>query len=160
MLTKLRFACALALCCLSILALASCGGAEPEAAAASPEPTAAPASAAPVVTTGSSGYLLSIHDLQLEPGLAASVDFNLAGGGAVEFWGTTQEPLASYRLFAVSAPPVSKPLGRKDVPLKGNGKTGGGVTAYLLGAADLPSSWYRFELTGDGRLLWLAVVRP
>ena len=149
MLTKLRVAGLVALCCLSVLALASCGD---------DEPAAATASAAPEAASSPGGYLLSVHDLQLKAGRAGSVDFELPAGGSVDILCTTHTPLASYRLFAVSAPPVSGPLG-KDLPVGGNGRSNGEATAYLLTADDLSSGWYRFELVGEGRLLWLSVVR-
>jgi hypothetical protein len=150
MLTKLRVAGLVALCCLSVLALASCGDDEPAAATASTTPEAA---------SSPGGYLLSVHDLQLKAGRAGSVDFELPDGGSIDILCTTRAPLVSYRLFTVSAPPVSEPLGGQDISLGGNGKSNGEATGYLLTADDLSSGWYRFEFTGDGRLLWLAVVR-
>ena len=149
MLTKLGVAGLVALCCLSVLALASCGDDESAASTASATPEAA---------SIPGGYLFSLHDLQLKAGRAGSVDFELPGGGSIDILCTTRSPLASYRLLSVSAPPESGPLG-KDLPLGGNGKSNGEATGYLLTADDLSSGWYRFEFTGDGQFLWLAVVR-
>ena len=132
------------LCCLVAVAAAGCSKGEPQA-----DRSAGPAS---------HYYLAQVSNVALTAQRPAHFVFHVDHGRTVRIAVSATEPLLRHTLLHVTSPPESSPQG-DPIPTQGSGHTSGGTTVdyALLTTAPLAPGWYRVELVGRGRLLYLGI---